>query len=386
MICNRPSILALLPLLAVCSQIPAAQPPRIGAVRDAVEAFVTSRDIAGAVTLVADGDRILHLDAVGQADIAGDKPMQADTIFWIASMTKPITAACMMMLQDEGKLSVDDPVGKYIPELDELKTADGAKHAVTIRQLLMHTSGMGEIGPREARTATKLADVIPMYAAKPLSFAPGAKWAYCQSSINTAGRIIEVVSGTSFDQFVEERLAKPLGMKDTTFYLTKEQLPRLAKSYRKTDKGELEEAENFILAGKNATDRDRFPMANGGLFSTARDYARFCQMVLDRGTLDGRKYLKPKSVELMTTLQTGDLKTGFTPGNGWGLAWCVVRTPQGVTEKLHPGSVGHGGVFGTQAWIDPTAKRIYILMVQRANFPNADASDVRRAFQAAAAP
>jgi CubicO group peptidase (beta-lactamase class C family) len=301
-------------------------------------------------------------------------------------MTKPVTAACIMMLQDEGKLSVDDPVGKYIPELAELKTADGMKHTVTIRQLLMHTSGMGEISRDESRSAKTLTDVIPMYAAKPLAFAPGSKWAYCQSSINTAGRVVEVVSGKSFDQFLDERLAKPLGMRDTTFYLTKEQLPRLAKSYRKTDKGELEESENFILFGKRATDRERFPAANGGLFSTARDYVRFCQMVLNRGTLDGRQYLEPKSVELMTTLQTGDLKTGFTPGNGWGLAWCVVRTPQGPSEKLHPGSFGHGGAYGTQAWIDPTAKRIYLLMVQRANFPNADASEVRRAFQAAAAP
>jgi hypothetical protein len=174
-------------------------------------------------------------------------------------------------------------------------------------------------------------------------------------------------------------------MKDTTFYLTEKQLPRLAKSYRRTAKGELEAAEISFLNGKSPTDRDRFPAPNGGLFSTAADYARFCQMILRGGELDGKRYLKPETVKLMTTVQTGDLKTGFTPGNGWGLGWCVVREPQGVTAMLSKGSFGHGGAYGTQAWIDPAAKRVYILMVQRANFPNSDDSEVRKGFQEAAA-
>ena len=173
-------------------------------------------------------------------------------------------------------------------------------------------------------------------------------------------------------------------MKDTTFYLNEKQLPRLARSYRRTSQGELESAEVSILHGQSPTSRDRFPAANGGLFSTAIDYARFCQMVLNGGELDGRRYLKPESAKLMTTVQTGDLKTGFTEGNGWGLGCCVVREPQGVTAMLSPGTFGHGGAYGTQAWIDPVKKRIYILMVQRANFPNSDASELRRAFQEAA--
>jgi CubicO group peptidase (beta-lactamase class C family) len=140
-----------------------------------------------------------------------------------------------------------------------------------------------------------------------------------------------------------------------------------------------------FLGGKAPTSRDRFPAPNGGLFSTAPDYARFCRMVLRGGELDGKRYLKPETVKLMTTVQTDGLKTGFTPGNGWGLGWCVVREPQGVTATLSPGSFGHGGAYGTQAWIDPRAERVYILMVQRANFPNSDASEVRRGFQEAAA-
>jgi CubicO group peptidase (beta-lactamase class C family) len=173
-------------------------------------------------------------------------------------------------------------------------------------------------------------------------------------------------------------------MKDTTFYLSEEQAARLAKSYRKNG-DRLEESEVFILLGKGPTSRDRFPAANGGLFSTAADYGRFCRMIQSGGELDGRRYLSREAVEQMTSIQTGELKTGFTEGNGWGLGWCVVRKPQGVTEALSSGSHGHGGAYGTQAWIDPQEKRVYVLMVQRANFPNADASDVRRAFQAAAA-
>ena len=193
-----------------------------------------------------------------------------------------------------------------------------------------------------------------------------------------------MVTGEPLEKLLKRRLFDPLGMKDTTFYLTEKQLPRLAKSYRRTDKGELEATDIGFLNGKSPTSLDRFPAPNGGLFSTASDYARFCQMVLRGGELDGKRYLKPETVKLMTTIQTAGLKTGFTAGNGWGLGWCVVREPQGVTAMLSPGTFGHGGAYGTQAWIDPGTKRIYILMVQRANFPNSDASEVRRGFQEAA--
>ena len=361
----------------------ASDAPKIEAVSQRMKEFVEKKEVAGAVTLVVAPDRILHLDATGKADIAGGVPMREDHIFWIASMTKPLTGVCVMMLQDDGKLSVEDPIGKYIPELNDLKTKDGKSHVVTIRHILTHTAGLGEATGEQERPATKLADLIPHYAAKPLAFEPGSKWAYSQSSINTAARIVEVVSGKSFDQFLEERLCGPLGMKDTTFYLSPEQGKRLAKAYRLTS-GNLEEAQIFLLNGHEPTSRRRYPAANGGLFSTARDYGRFCQMMLNDGTLDGRQYLKPESVRFVSSVLSGDVKTGFTEGNGWGLGFCVVRKPQGVTEMLSPGTYGHGGAYGTQAWIDPQKKLAFILMVQRANFPNADNSDVRKAFQAAA--
>jgi CubicO group peptidase (beta-lactamase class C family) len=360
-------------------------PPAVATISERVRKSIAAKEIAGAVTLVATPDRVIHLDAAGNASLDPGVAMRTDDIFWIASMSKPILATLLLMLQDEGLLSVDDPVEKYLPDFKGLKTADGKPAKLTIRHLLTHTSGLAEITAAQARDSRTLASVIPLYLAKPVGFTPGSKWVYCQSGINTGGRIAEVVTGESLDKSLQRKLFDPLGMKDTTFYLTEKQLPRLVKSYRRTDKGELEATAIGFLNGKSATDRDRFPAPNGGLFSTAPDYARFCQMVLRGGELDGKRYLKAETVKLMTSIQTGDLKTGFTPGNGWGLGWCVVREPQGVTAMLSPGTFGHGGAYGTQAWIDPTAKRITILMVQRANFPNSDDSEVRKGFQEAAA-
>src|SRR5262249_43131062 len=363
---------------------PPGAPPAVAAISDRLRQYVAAKEIAGAVTLVATPDRVLHLDAAGSAALNPPEVMRTDSIFWIASMSKPVLATLLLMLHDEGLLSVDDPVEKYLPEFKGLKTVDGKPAQITIRHLLTHTSGMGEITADQARACKTLASVIPLYVAKPVGFTPGSKWVYCQSGINTGGRIAEVVTGEPLDKLFQRRLFDPLGMKDTTFYLTEKQLKRLARSYRRTDKGELEATEIAFLNGKSPTSRDRFPAPNGGLFSTAPDYARFCQMVLRGGELDGKRYLKPETVKLMTTIQTADLKTGFTPGNGWGLGWCVVHEPHGVTAMLAPGTFGHGGAYGTQAWIDPAAQRIYLLMVQRANFPNSDASEVRRGFQEAA--
>lgn len=357
---------------------------KFAAVSGRMREFVSNGEVSGVVTLIATPKRVLHLDAVGRADLEQGKPMRVDTIFWIASMTKPVTAAALLTLQDEGKLSVDDPVGKYIPEFTDLKTPSGKPAGLTIRHLLTHTSGLAEATREQLRTAKRLADLIPVYTSRPLTFEPGSRWQYSQSGINSAARIVEIVSGESFPAFLQKRIFGPLGMRDTTFYLTEGQLPRLAKSYKKAAGG-LQETAIAFLNGVAPTDRDRYPAANGGLFSTAGDYARFCQMILNRGVLGGKRYLKPESVRLMTSLQTGELKTGFTEGNGWGLGWCVVREPQGVTAMLSPGSFGHGGAYGTQAWIDPQKGLVYILMVQRSDFPNSDNSEVRKAFQETAA-
>ena len=355
---------------------------RIG---DRMREMIASREIPGAVTLVATRERVTHLEATGTADSEGTKPLRQDSIFWIASMTKPITGTAILMLQEEGKLSVDDPVGKYIPALANLKTPSGKPANLTLKHLMTHTSGLPEATNEEARAAKKLEDLIPAYTNKPMQFEPGSQWKYCQSGINTLGRIIEVVSGRPYETFLAKRLFQPLGMKDTTFYLRANQVGRLVTPVKREQDGTLTPTTISLLQGKLATSTDRYPAANGGLFSTAPDYARFARMILNGGTLDGKRYLKPESIRQMTTIQTGDLKTGFTPGNGWGLTWCVVREPQGVTEMLSPGTYGHGGAYGTQAWIDPVKGIAYILMVQRSNFGNSDASPVRLAFQQAAA-
>ena len=349
-----------------------------------MQEMIQANEVPGAVTLIATRDGVTHLAATGNSGPGAAKPLRKDSVFWIASMTKPITGTAILMLQEDGKLSVDDPVAKYVPELGNLKTPSGKAANLTLRHLMTHTAGMPEATDDESAAAKKLADLIPAYLNKPMLFEPGSEWKYSQSGINTLGRIIEVASGKPYEKFLEERLFKPLGMKDTTFYLRPNQLSRLVTPVKRGEGGKLVEAPVRILYGKSPVSTDRFPAANGGLFSTAPDYARFARMILNQGSLDGRQYLKPESVKLMTTIQSGSLTTGFTPGNGWGLTWCVIREPQGVTAMLSPGTHGHGGAYGTQAWIDPVKGVALILMVQRSDFANADASAVRNAFQSAA--
>ena len=351
---------------------------------DSLQPFVEDGTVAGLVAIVADEDSILAGAALGRADLEAGQDMPPDAIFWIASMTKPVTAACVMMLVDEGKLSLDDSVAMYLPEMQSLRAAEGKKSEITIRQLLAHTSGMAELPPDRVYAPATLEAVMKEYAELKLLFEPGTKWQYSQTSINTAGRIVEVLSAMPFDQFVEERICQPLGMIDTTFYLSEQQLPRLAKSYASKD-GKLIESKIRILGEKSPTSRDRFPAANAGLFSTASDYTKFCQMLLRGGSFAGHRILSQQAVQTMQTLASGDLKTGFTPGNGWGIGVCIIREPQGVTQRLSPGTFGHGGAYGTQAWIDPTRGRVYVLMTQRSDFPNSDASPVREAFHEAAA-
>jgi CubicO group peptidase (beta-lactamase class C family) len=361
------------------------EPAAIPKVAAAVKDTLSNNELAGAITIVADKDRILHYDVQGYADLENKVPLSDDTLFWIASMSKPITGVAVMMMVEQGKVSLDDPVEKHLPEFKNLKNKAGEHVPVTIRQLLTHTSGLAEITPEQAKGAKTLADVIPLYVAQPVKFEPSTQWVYCQSGINTAARIVEVVSGEAFSEFLDKNLFQPLGMKDTGFYLTADQAKRLSKTYKRTDSGKLESGDNPILHGRSPTERDRFPAANGGLFSTAGDYLKFCQMLLNNGEFNGKRLLKADTVRTFRTVHSGDLKTGFTPGNGWGVGCCVVREPQGPTAALSAGSFGHGGAHGTQAWIDPTNNRIYLLMIQRTNLGNSDGGNLRKIFQAEAA-
>jgi len=387
---KHPGFLASLVLASTLSAL--AAPPQLPGIGDTMEKLIAQNEIAGAVTMVVTKDKCVHLECTGFADAAKKQPMVTDNLFWIASMTKPITGTAILMLQDEGKLNVADPVAKYLPEFANLKTPSGKPANLTISQILTHTSGLGEATGPAAQKAKTLADLVPIWLAAPMQYEPGEKWSYTQSGINAAGRIVEVVSGMTFDAFLQQRLFDPLGMTNTTFYPTATQWAHLATAYAKSnDTGALQAVPPRPEFGP----RDRPPQGNGGLYSTAPDYARFCQMLLNGGTFEGRRYLSPAAMKYLTTPQTGNLPTGFfqnaTYGNhgtnyGWGIATCVLRTPHaGVAEMLSPGCYGHGGAWGTQAWIDPVKGVAYVLMVQRSNFPNSDASNVRRNFQKAAA-
>jgi CubicO group peptidase (beta-lactamase class C family) len=380
-------------VLALCAALTAtAQEPKLPGVDTAVQEMIDKDEVSGAVTVVVSRDKVLHLATHGLADRATKRPMAPDTLFWIASMTKPVTGVAILMLQDEGKLNVADPVAKYLPEFDKLKSPSGKPAAITITQILTHTSGLGEATGPAAQRARTLADLVPLWLAAPMQYEPGEKWKYTQSGINAASRIVEVVSGMTFDAFVQQRIFDPLGMKDTTFYPSDAQRARLVTAYaRNKGTGVLEAVPPRADFGP----RDRPPQGNGGLYSTALDYARFCQMLLNGGTFEGRRYLSEAAMTLLTTSQTGDLPTGFlqddTYGNrggnyGWGIGTCILRAPHdGVAGMFSAGTYGHGGAWGTQAWIDPVKGVAYVLMVQRSNFPNSDASPVRRAFQQAAA-
>lgn len=348
-------------------------------IRDAMQGFVDRKEIAGAVTMVVEKDRVLHLDSVGYADLEAKTDLTPENLFWIASMSKPITAICVMMLVDEGLISLDDPIAKYLPQMKQLKNEAGEAVSVSVLQTLNHTCGMRELAAPYGDAS--LAQAVDKYAKLPVHFAPGSKWQYSQTGINTAARIVEVVSQRSFDAFLSKRLCEPLGLSDMAFYLTKSQNQRLAKSYARTPEGELKESPIFLLAGKQPTDSSRLPAANGGLFCVPTDYGRICQMLLNGGVWEGKRILSEPSVKRLGESSTGELSTGFTPGNAWGVGCCVVQDPQGPTSMLSKGTYGHGGAYGTQAWVDPVKERAYLLFVQRANFPNADASDVRVVFQ-----
>jgi CubicO group peptidase (beta-lactamase class C family) len=379
-------------LLVSATLTATAQDSKLPGIDTAMQAVIAKNEVAGAVTAVVTKDKVLDLETIGYADVAAKRPMSTDTVFWIASMTKPVTGVAVLMLQDEGKLSVADPVAKYLPEFANLKTPSGKPANLTVTQILTHTSGLGEASGPAAQSAKTLADLVPIWLAAPMQYEPGAQWKYTQSGINAAARIVEVVSGMTFDVFVHKRIFDPLRMKDTTFYPTDAQRARLATAYAKNKETGVLEA---VPPRPEYGPRDRPPQGNGGLYSTAPDYARFAQMLLNGGTHGGHTYLSAAAMKFLTTSQTGDIPTGFlqsdTYGNrganySWGIATCILRTPHdGVAAMLSPGTYGHGGAWGTQAWIDPVKGVAYILMVQRSNFPNSDASDVRRDFQQAAA-
>jgi CubicO group peptidase (beta-lactamase class C family) len=349
-------------------------------IADAIKPYVERHALAGAVALVASSNRVLGVEAVGWADVAAGKPMEADSLFWIASQSKAMTAAAAMMLVDEGKIALDDPVQKYLPEFNDVWVAAESDVAhmllkrpsqpITLRRLLSHTSGM----PFQSRMETPtldgltLRDAVRSYAMTPLSSEPGTKYQYSNCGINTAGRVIEVVSGMAYEDFMQKRLFDPLGMKDTTFWPTELQVRRLAKSYQpNATKDNLDETTVKQLAYPLDDRAHRHPMPAGGLFSTAADTANFCQMIFNHGMFNGRRILSEDAVGQMTTKQTGDSVQdhygfGLACGDGW---------------------AGHGGAQSTDMTVDWQHGLVLIWMVQHAGFP-LDGGKARDDFKKAA--
>jgi len=345
----------------------------------ALQPFIDNHTLAGAVTLVASRDRVLSLEAVGYMDVAAKKPMKTDALFWIASQSKAMTATALMMLVDEGKVNVDDPVEKYLPEFkgqwvkaeqdpDHILLKRPA-HRITVKNVLTHTSGLPFSSPLETPTLDllPLAARVRSYAMLPLEFEPDSKYSYSNAGINTAGRIIEVVSGMPYEQFMDQRLFEPLGMKDTTFWPNAKQLRRLAKSYKANAAKDGLEETTITQLRYPLSDRTRQPMPAGGLFSTASDVARYCQMILNGGVLDGKRYLSEAAVKRMTSKQTAD----------------AVDTKYGFGWNVSDGAFGHGGAYATNMTVDTKNGLVFIWMVQHADFPG-DGAKSRDAFMQAA--
>ena len=317
-----------------------------------LKAHVDKNQVAGVVTAVRHHGKLVHLDTVGLADRENHLEMRPDTMFWIASMTKSITATCVMILADEGKLSLDEPASKYIPALAKIKLRDGKSPAkpITIRHLLSHTNGLSQPPRKPTDHNMTLARYADQIAAGPLEFEPGSKYEY-GFGLTIAGRIVEIVSGQPFEVFMQKRIFDPLGMKDSTFYPTAEQIRRIAKTYKagKDAAGNLAliPAHNPFVTN-DPTVRNE-PEPSGGLFSTATDMSRFYQMILNGGELEGKRIVSKKSVAEMTRQQATVTKDRY-----YGLGWFIYPD----------GSFGHGGAYATDGLVDPKRDLVTVFMVQ----------------------
>lgn len=386
-----PAVLAL-PLAAASVQ--GAKPEELGLsterlqrIHETIQRHIDAGDISGAVTVVARKGRIAHFEAHGLLDLDSKKPMSKDAIFRLASMSKPITGVAIMMLMEEGKIRLTDPVSKFIPEFRGMKVAVAkgptpglvaapgavaqfytvpADREITIRDLLSHVSGLvsGGFSTTEAAKIARgpndtLADYIPKLATTPLAFQPGTRWSYSPSAgFDTLGRIVEIASGQSFDQFLRQRIFDPLGMKDISFNPPEELTARRATVYQKNASG---------LQKQPVPALTKYFSGAGGLMSTAEDYAQFGQMLVNEGQLNGKRLLSPRTVELMASVHAPDTLPGRQPGRSFGLSVQVVNNAVAANFRVSDGSYGWDGAFGTHFWVDPKEKLVGILMVQTSN-------------------
>ena len=395
---------------------PTARPEEVGLsaerlkrVTELMQRHVEARNLAGAVTLVARHGRVAHLEAHGLMDLDAKKPMQKDAIFRIMSMTKPVIGVAILMMMEEGKVRLNDPVSRFIPEFKELKVAVAqpaaagrggaaapaaagggrggapeprfytvpADREVTVRDLLTHTSGvvsgtLSNFDERKVRATPKdaLADYIPRLGQVAIEFQPGTRWAYSAGAgFDVLSRVVEVASGMPIDRFVKQRILDPLEMKDTT-YIPPNTSPRLATLYSRTADGLRKSNDPGFMNGV-------YFSGGGGLFSTAEDYAQFALMLVNGGQLNGKRLLSPRLVELMGSVFAPDTLPGRPRGESYGLSVRVLNDPVARNSFLSEGSFGWSGLFGTHFWVDRKEMVIGVLMAQtsvpglREDFENA---------------
>lgn len=391
---SRPLALsALWLLLVVClraaSPLPVTKPEAVGMSTERVARigqFIgrlqAEHKIAGAVTAVARRGKLVEFTARGFADLEARRALRTDDIFAIASMTKPIATVAVLMLLEEQKLLLSDPLEKFIPEFRAPKVAVArpsapngyelvsAARSITIHDLLTHRAGFpgqpaggGPVGDlrREAMRALPqdrtLAEYVAKLATVPLATQPGAEWRYGDAT-TVLGRVIEVVSGQTLDVFLSEKIFGPLGMTDTGFVVPEEKRARMVAIYSRS-------AENFLVKSAPANPSTRFFSAGGGLFSTAPDYVRFCQMLLNGGELGGRRLLSRKSIELMAAAHVEEIPLPFLRGQAFGLGVAVQKAGGDAGVLGSPGTYGWSGAHNTYFRVDPKEQLIFVLMVQQ---------------------
>jgi CubicO group peptidase (beta-lactamase class C family) len=371
--------------------LPRAQPESVGMsaerlerIHEILQRHIDDGTITGAVTAIARRGQVVHFAAHGYADLGARTPISPDAIFRMASSTKPVTGVAVLMMMEEGRLRLTDPVHRFIPEFAEMQVAvpkNGspsdasevelvpAARPITILDLLTHTSGILSGGPGAAisnvprEPGDTLADYIPRLGAVPLDFQPGTRWAYSPGAgIDILARIVEITSGLDFDTFLRTRIFEPLGMRDTHFVLPEEKQARLLPLYRRSDNGwEQVPTPAFLLT------RTYFSGA-GGLVSTAEDFLRFEMMLANGGELNGNRLLGPRTVELMGTNFVGDLYRGLfgtSQGLGYGLSVQVVLDRVAARSGRSNGAFNWGGAFGTITWTDPAEEIAAVIMLQQ---------------------
>lgn len=374
----------------VAAALPSSKPEDVGfsrerlqRIHEMVQHHMEAGDISGAVILVARKGQIAYVEAQGTMDIETKKPMTRDGLFRMASMTKPVIGTAVMMMLEEGKVQLGDPVSKFIPPFKEMKVAIleepgrgagnppkfytvPAAREITVKDLLTHTSGLssGPMGQREVakirrKPEEKLADYIPRLATTPLEFQPGTRWMYSPSDgFDVLARIVEVASGTPLNVFLKQRIFDPLDMPETSHYPTDAQMPRLVTAYQKTDKGLVKTQNSLSMSSKV------YFAGGGGLISTVDDYAHFAQMLANGGELNGKRLLSPLTVKLMSSVHIPYTLPGRTTGEGFGLSVRVMQDAIVGNHRISDGSFGWSGAYGTHFWVDPKQEIVAVMMIQ----------------------